>query len=384
MKVRLGDVLEEVCDKTKYNNQHLILTASKNGIFAQTDYFKKQVASKSTIGYKIIKKGEFTYRAMSDTGKFYPNMLETEDIGIVSPAYPVFRISRTDLIFPDYLKYYFKSNAFQRNISTFTQGSTRASVKFSKIKTIQIKLPDISTQMKIVNNLKHSQMLIDINNEALSKLDDLVKARFVEMFDKQDECEKDKIINHIENPVAGEWGKESANGEGIKVLRTTNFTDTGIIDYNNIAVRDIPVDRLYKKGLKNGDILIEKSGGSDKKPVGRVVLYLGDNNKYLYNNFTAVLRIKKPEIMNYRFLFYYLYLLYWKGGTRKFESKTTGIHNLNLNQFLNNVEIKVPPIDSQIRFANFVAQVDKSKFVIQKSLEKTQMLFDSLMQEYFG
>ena len=91
MITKLENFLEEVSEKTTQNNQYPVLTSSKNGLFLQDKYFNKQVASKDNTGYKVIRRGEFTYRAMSDTGEFYPNMLECADIGVVSPAYPVFK-----------------------------------------------------------------------------------------------------------------------------------------------------------------------------------------------------------------------------------------------------------------------------------------------------
>lgn len=133
MKVKLECFLQEVSERTTENNQYPVLTSSKAGLYLQSDYFNKQVASKDNTGYKIIKKGQFTYRAMSDTGEFFPNMLECADIGIVSPAYPVFEIVKP-IIIPEFLKYYFKSNKFQQSIALFAQGSTRTSIKYEKTK----------------------------------------------------------------------------------------------------------------------------------------------------------------------------------------------------------------------------------------------------------
>ena len=114
MQIKLGDFLREICIKTVVNNEYPVLTSSKNGIYLQSEYFNKQVASKDNTGYKIIKKGQFTYRAMSDTGEFYPNMLKCVDVGIVSPAYPVFEITNRDIIYPQYLQYFF--HRFVNNI----------------------------------------------------------------------------------------------------------------------------------------------------------------------------------------------------------------------------------------------------------------------------
>ena len=113
MRVKLESFLSEVNEKTTENNQFPVLTSSKAGLYLQSDYFNKQVASKDNIGYKIIRRNQFTYRAMSDTGEFFPNMLDCTDIGIVSPAYPVFEISDKSVIIPEYLKFFFKSNGFQ-------------------------------------------------------------------------------------------------------------------------------------------------------------------------------------------------------------------------------------------------------------------------------
>ena len=105
MKVKLESFLQEISEKTTENDQHPVLTSSKAGLFLQRDYFNKQVASKDNTGYKIIRRGQFTYRAMSDTGEFFPNMLECTDIGIVSPAYPVFEITKQGVVVPEFLKY---------------------------------------------------------------------------------------------------------------------------------------------------------------------------------------------------------------------------------------------------------------------------------------
>jgi len=181
MKVKLESFLQEVSEKTTKNNQYPILTSSKAGLYLQSDYFNKQVASKDNTGYKIIRRGQFTYRAMSDTGEFFPNMLDCADIGIVSPAYPVFEIVKP-VVIPEFLKYYFKSNGFQQSISSFAQGSTRTSVKYDKLKTVTINLPEIEVQRKSVEILNNAQNIIIHRSTEIEELDKLVKARFVEMF----------------------------------------------------------------------------------------------------------------------------------------------------------------------------------------------------------
>ena len=118
-----------------------------------------------------------------------------------------------------------------------------------------------------------------------------------------------KLSDIIEKPCSGEWGTDDECGNGIPVLRTTNFTNEGIINYSNICTRTIDKTKASKKFLRHGDIIIEKSGGSDKQPVGRVVYFDRDDNKYLFNNFTAALRAKANGSPNMFFLHYFATIL---------------------------------------------------------------------------
>lgn len=165
----------------------------------------------------------------------------------------------------------------------------------------------------------------------------------------------------VHKPLSGEWGQEDIDGSGVKVLRTTNFTDTGFIDYTEVVTRSIDSKKIEAKAMRDGDILIEKSGGSDTKPVGRVVYYQETSEDFLFNNFTALLRTCTADL-NSRFLFTFLFVNYWNGGTKLYENKTTGIHNLKLADYLDNTLIPLPPIGMQEQFAAFVEQSDKSKF----------------------
>lgn len=106
---------------------------------------------------------------------------------------------------------------------------------------------------------------------------------------------KVKIKDITGKVVSGEWGKGDLNGTGIPVLRTTNFTNEGVIDFSDVVLRDVQKKNIEEKLLKHGDIIIEKSGGSDKQPVGRVVYFEGEENKYLFNNFTGLLRVKEID-----------------------------------------------------------------------------------------
>ena len=180
-RIILGNIINEIVEKTTINNQHPVLTSSQSGLVSQDEYFNKQIASQDNTGYKIIRKGQFTYRAMSDTGRFYINQ-SSYDIGIVSPAYPVFEVKNTDVVLPEYIAMYFKSESFQNAIALRSTGSTRVSLKLNKIKDLEIIIPDIAKQKEILQHIAETDSLITARREQLAKLDELVKSRFIELF----------------------------------------------------------------------------------------------------------------------------------------------------------------------------------------------------------
>ena len=194
-----------------------------------------------------------------------------------------------------------------------------------------------------------------------------------------------KLSEIIEAPISGEWGNDDASGTGVPVIRTANFTNTGQIDFTDVVTRDIPqLDRKVHKFLKHGDIIIEKSGGSPAQPVGRVVYFDADENKYMINNFTSILRIKDPNKVHPKFLFYQLFYKYNKGESVRFQNKTTGILNLRLDRYIEETYIHLPPLESQGRIARELDFISVSATLRRLQLSELNQLIVSLFYEMFG
>lgn len=140
-----------------------------------------------------------------------------------------------------------------------------------------------------------------------------------------------KLLEITGKAISGEWGQDDDTGTGIPVLRTTNFTNEGFVNYKNVVTRSILKKNIAEKYLRHGDVIIEKSGGSDKQPVGRVIFFEGEENKYLFNNFTGLLRVQNPEEWLPKYVFYALYAYYRNGGTRAFAT-----NNLLFTLFIQN------------------------------------------------
>lgn len=210
-----------------------------------------------------------------------------------------------------------------------------------------------------------------------------------EIFRERDyRVKKYKLSEIFELPVSGEWGKEIGKEEHeniVKVIRTTNFTNIGKLDYNDIVLRNVEKSKVDKKKLIYGDIILEKSGGTNINPVGRVVYFDKKDmeNDYITNNFTSILRVKEKNI-NSKYLLYYLLFNYKCGGISKYYNKTTGIQNLQVSKFLENTYFNIPSIETQNEVVNIIEKIQK---IIQKKikqLKKSEELKKSLFYEMFG
>ena len=184
-----------------------------------------------------------------------------------------------------------------------------------------------------------------------------LKSQFIEMFYGR---ETTPAKEYLDDSYPGEWGSEDKDGNGVKVIRTTNFTNTGKLNLEDVVTRNIEERKVTRKQIRKFDTILERSGGTTDNPVGRVVLF-EDEGLFLCNNFTQVLRFKDIDP---RYAFYALYFFYQTNKTaiRSMGSKTTGIQNLNMSKYL---EIGIPNAtqDEQNEFVRIAEQADKSKYL---------------------
>lgn len=182
----------------------------------------------------------------------------------------------------------------------------------------------------------------------------------------------------------GEWGNEPNNGCCVNVIRTTNFTDNGFPDLSEVAKRDIPKEIVQRKKLQNGDIILEKSGGSDNRPVGRVIIFNNEreNEEFLCNNFTQVLRFN-PEVVFPLYVLYCLLNLHCIGVTERFQNKTTGIRNLQTSIYLQQ-KILVPNLTTQKEIAAILAKVQSAIRKRNESISTADEYLKSVFFDMFG
>ena len=250
------------------------------------------------------------------------------------------------------------------------------------LKELEIEYPPIDQQVKTVKVLDKVESIIYNRQNQLQKLDELVKARFVEMFG-------DPVTNPMDWPTKPllEMGycKNGMNfhtgDSGIEMhcLGVGDFKDYSVIDGTDylptISLNEAPPEESM---LQDGDLVFVRSNGN-KALVGRCLLVYPHNTPTTYSGFCIRYRLTSAEVN----IAYLLRVLKTDSMRKKMAGRGANIQNLN-QQILAALNIPTPPLELQEWFTAFIEQIDKSKVAVQKSLDEAQLLFDRLMQHYFG
>lgn len=381
MKYKIGNLVREVNYKTTENNQFQVLTSSQEGILSQAEYFNRNVASNNNVGYKIIKKGQFTYRSMSDTGYFYINLLKDYDIGIISPAYPVFEIIDTNIILNEYLEIFFRTSYFMENAKKHATGSTRLSLKYKQICNIEIEVPGLEEQRKVIESITNIKKAINNRSNTLKDLKKLLDSKFEEMFGDFDINPKSYDISTIGdeciiNPKKSEM-RECEDEELFNFLAMPSVSEDGEVDYSIMK----PYEEI-KKGFtyfKNGDILFAKITPCMENGKGALL----DNlvNEYGFGS-TEFHVLRTKENLDPTWLF----SITKSTKFRKLaESKMTGSAGQKRVpiSFISDYKIIVPPLEEQIKYSEFYKETYKHIYKIKKEVIDLNQILEKNINRYF-
>ena len=271
-----------------------------------------------------------------------------------------------------YFLNYFKSNFVARALAEKQNQSTQKYLKANHIEDLQIPIPTLAQQKKIAGVLDKINELIFYRKQQLQQLDELVKARFVEMFGDPILNQKGFPVYRMDEVVEFQGGSQpdkkyfeyEPTEDNIRLIQIRDYKTDKYITY-------IPKS-MAKRFCTADDIMIGRYG----PPIFQIL-------QGIEGSFNVALMKATPKMGNREFIRQFLKqdcLLEYLEGLSKRTAGQDGIQMDKLKEY----PFPMPPIELQNQFATFVEQVDKSKFAVQKALDEAQTLFDSLMQEYFG
>ena len=272
-------------------------------------------------------------------------------------------------LLPDYIFYMFTGKDWEAGTNKAVMGKTLNKATLSSIK---VSIHPISEQRKIVAVLDKANSIIEDRQRELTRLDELIKARFVEMFGDPVLNPKGFPVYRMDEVVEFQGGSQpnkkyfeyEPTPYNIRLIQIRDYKTDNYITY-------IP-KAMAKRFCTADDIMIGRYG----PPIFQVL-------QGIEGSFNVALMKATPKMGRKEFVRYFLKqdcLLHYLEGMSK---RTAGQDGIQMDK-LKSYPFPMPPLELQEQFESFVAQVDKSKVAVQAALDKAQLLFDSLMQEYFG
>ena len=327
---------------------------------------------------KMLSRGTILYTIFATLGEV--GILDID--ACTNQAIAGITIKNAEELLTDYLYYYLKSK--KDYVNGVGRGVAQNNINMTILRGFQVPLPNLTEQRFIVSVLDKVNGVIESRMEELEKLDELIKARFVELFGNPvkntmgwETKPLGSLATKIGSGATPKGGKESYREDGISLIRSMNVRNAGF-DYKDLAhISDEQATKLDNVIIEENDVLLNITGAS----VARSCIAPDDVLPARVNQHVCIIRCRNyinPIFLNRLLTDDNYQDLLWgiagSGATREAITK----------QQVESLTIITPPRKLQESFAQFVAQVDKSKVAVQKSLDEMQVLFDSLMQEYFG
>ena len=195
-----------------------------------------------------------------------------------------------------------------------------------------------------------------------------------------------KKLDNLCDFISGLWTGKKPPYIKVSVIRNTNFHKSGNLDFSDIAGLNVEAKQFSTRQLRFGDIILEKSGGGPKQPVGRVCVFEKQEGLFSLSNFTSAIRIKNPRELDYKYLHYYLKHLYIMGETEKIQTNSTGIRNLQLSLYKEFL-VPLPSLKIQqtivTKLDRIFAEIDKATVVAEANTKNAEALFQNFLKQAF-
>ena len=363
MKVRLGDYIEEYSVRNKKGEDIPVYSVTNTQGFCK-DYFGKEVASKDKTTYKIVPRGCFAFNpSRINVGSV--DWQRNEERVIVSPLYNVFSVS--EQLDQQYLYYYLKSDFALQRIRAVATGSVRDNLKLAMLYEFPIELPEITEQRIIVDKLDRVKQIISLREKEVQALDDLIKARFVEMFGDPvanpkgwETYQLNDCLKWIDNGKSFVCSDKPRGGDYPAVLKLSAATYGDYRPEENKALLD---ENQFVEGAEvhAGDLLFTRKNTPEL--VG-MAAYVHETPERLMMP-DLIFRLVTNDRMNPVFLWQLINCKEFRpiiqgisGGSAKSMSNIS-------KERLGRINVICPPRQIQDQLVPFAHQVDKSKAVIQ-------------------
>ena len=334
-----------------------------DGIMLQSDRFKKSLASVDQSAYKVVRRNQLVVGFPIDEGVLY--IQQVVDAGIMSPAYDVWNVDETkvDLRYFELCLHSPQSMMFYK---TNLRGTTarRRSLPKDTLLSLPVPVPSMERQCEIASTLDRLQALIRLRQHQLCALDQLIKARFVEMFGEYQDTVQLSDVAEVTGGLTKNGNRDRLPFK-MPYLRVANVSFASIDTTEMFSIGLTEEERL-KTTLQYGDLLFVEGNGSPDQ-IGRVAIWRDEVVPCVHQNHIIKARLNESKMLP-AFAMHYFMSQKGRDQIKKKAVSTSGLYTLSVSK-ISGFVMPCPPISKQSEFAVLVGQVDKSKLSLSQSLQ---------------
>ncbi len=395
MKVKLGDIavfingdrgknypsqadIMETGEVPFVNAGHL---TGREVCFDDMNYISKEKYDSLNAGK--FHRGDILYCLRGSLGK--KALVKAEIEGAIASSLVIIR-TNDEIVDRDYLMLALDSPAIKEQLIKANNGSSQPNLSAASVKQYEIDLPNICIQADIAERLLKARTVIDIRKQELQKLDDLIKARFVELFGDPvsntkglDKVALDDCVESIDNGKSFICDSFARIDEKPAILKLSAATYGVYKPDENKAIID-ENDFVESAEVCAGDLLFTRKNTPEL--VGMAAYVYSTPKKLMMPD--LIFRINTKQNCRKIYLWKLINHDLFRGQIKSLAGGSAKSMSNISKERLGKLQICLPPLELQIQFEEFVKQTDKSKVAVQKALDEAQLLFDSLMQKYFG
>ena len=321
---------------------------------------------------KIFPKGTILYTIFATLGE--TSILEIN----AATNQAIAGISITDSrVLPDYLYYYLLSQKI--HVQKIGRGVAQNNINMKLLRDFDVPLPSKEAQLNIIEQLNRVTELLFLRKQQLTKLDELIKARFVEMFGNAETTSQAQTKRLEECCISISGGNTPSMQHPEYYGGKIPFIKSGDVKSDHISVSSLTLTQIALnettvKMLPKGTLIVVIRSAALLKEFRIGIL-----------DVDAVINqdLKALQTSDDVLPVYLMWAIKMKSQVLLSRVQTMLTSHIRMEDLLD-LKVQIPPLSLQNQFAAFVEEVDKSKVEVQKALDQTQLLFDSLMQQYFG
>lgn len=381
----LGDIVRW-CDERNRGEE----TSDVQGVSIGKEYMPSvaNIIGTDLSNYKIVRVNRFACNPMHvGRDRVLPVALYTKETpAIVSPAYFTFEVINDQEVLPEYLMFFFRTPTFDKNCWFRTDGSVRGGISWDDMCRVELPVPDIDIQRKIITQ-RHTIALriefLQAKRIALRKAASAIFKDFAANCNTHTSTTFDTILM---DSVGGDWGHEAQIGNYTEEVCCIRGAD--IPRLNDSSIADAPTRWILPKNyaskkVEAGDFIVEISGGSPVQSTGRIAqlssyILQHYKRKFVCSNFCRVLKIDADYAL------YFLHCwqdLYAKGKMFEYENSSTGLKNFDLTTFMKTESIRLPGREEVKRFNSIMEPIIAAVQIIGLTIEKLSLFGNTAIRQ---